>query len=80
MQAGPFFSVVQALLARRMGGWDRLEERLEEIVSHAQAEQKARQRGSRKKLPSKARVLSIADAQKMQADAETYDREITRGT
>lgn len=77
MEVGPFFSVVQTLIARRLGGWDRLEQRLEEAVNQDQAQQQAAKHG--KKLPSKARVLSVEQARKMQADAQEYDAKVVKG-
>lgn len=75
---GPqFFSACEAVLARLLGGRGAMEAAVEEAVAEMQAKQKAAKQGRTSK--GLARVLNIDKARRMAADADEYDREMSRG-
>jgi hypothetical protein len=77
LSAPQFFSVAETLLARLLGGRDALEKRLDEVISEEKAKEAAARRGRKAKGP--ARVLSLDTARRMQADAESYDKQMSKG-
>lgn len=72
-----FSSVTEALLARVLGGWDAFHVRMDEALSESRALKVAARKG--RKVKGRPRVLSLEAAKRMQADAESFDREIVGG-